>query len=50
VVDQGGDVVGHGPDVERPVDIRGPPMPLQVWNDDAVVRREHPDRWAEHLA
>jgi len=33
-----GDVVGHGPDVERPVDIRGPPMPLQVWNDRGAGR------------
>ena len=30
VVDEGGDVVGHQPDVERPVDVGGPAVPLQV--------------------
>ena len=37
VVDQRGDVVGHELDVERPVDVGGAPVPLQVGCDDLVV-------------
>ena len=37
VVDQRGDVAGHQAHVQRPVDVGGPAVPLQVDEDDLVV-------------
>ena len=50
VADQRGDVVGHEPDVEWPIDVGGAPVPLQVGGNDLVVGGKcRPDR-PEHLA
>jgi hypothetical protein len=38
VADQRRDVVGHQPDVERPVDVGGPSVALEIDGDDLVVR------------
>jgi hypothetical protein len=40
VIDQRRDVIGHEPDVERPVDVGGPAVPLQVDGDDLVALRQ----------
>jgi hypothetical protein len=41
VVGQSGDVVGHEADVNRPIDIGSPAMPLQVNRYDLVALRQH---------
>lgn len=40
VVDQRGDVIGHEAQVDRPVDVCGPPVALEVHEDDLVVVRQ----------
>jgi hypothetical protein len=48
--DERGDVVGHQPHVERPVDVGGPAMPLQVDGDDLVAPGQRGQDRPEHLA
>ena len=50
VVDEGGDVVAHRDDAQRPVDVGGPPVALEVGGDDPVPGGELVDHWPEHLA
>ena len=50
VVDQGSDVVGHEPDVDRPIDVRRAPVPLEVDRDDLVALRQRGEYRPEHLA
>jgi predicted component of type VI protein secretion system len=40
MVDKGGDVVGHQPDVDWSIDISGAAVSLQVGGDDLVALRE----------
>ena len=49
MVDERGDVVGHQPHVERPVDVGGPAVPLQVDDDDLVVVGQGGKDRPEHL-
>jgi len=37
VVDEGRDVIGHEPDIERSVDVGGAAVALQVHGDDLVA-------------
>ena len=50
VVDEGRDVVGHEPDVDRPIDVGGAPVPLEVDRDDLVALRQRGEDRPEHLA
>ena len=50
MVDERRDVVGHEPDVDRPVDVGGPAVPLQVGGDDLVVLGQRGQDRPEHLA
>jgi hypothetical protein len=50
VVDKRCDVIGHQPHVDRPVDVGGPAMPLQVHRDDLVVLGQRGQDRPEHLA
>jgi hypothetical protein len=50
VVDERGDVIGHEPDVQRPVDVGGARVALQVGEDDGVVLGQGRDVGPEHLA
>ena len=50
VLDEGRDVVGHQLDADRPVDVRRPPMPLQVDGDHLVALGERRQDRPEHLA
>ena len=43
VVDERRDVVGHEPDVDRPVDVGGPAVALEVDGDHLVVSRRAPE-------
>ena len=49
VVDQGRDVVGHEPDVDRPIDVCGAAVPLEVDRDDLVALGQHREDRPEHL-
>ena len=40
MVDKGGDVVGHQPNVDWSIDISGTTMSLQVGGDDLVALRQ----------
>ena len=50
MVDERRDVVGHEPDVDRPVDVGGASVPLEVDDDDLVVPRQGGEDGLEHLA
>ena len=50
VVDERRDVVGHQLDVDRPVDVRRAPVPLEVDGDDLMALRQRGERRPEHLA
>ena len=50
VVDERRDVVGHEPDVDRPIDVGGPAVALEVDRDDLVVLRQGREDRPEHLA
>ena len=50
VVDERGDVVGHELDVDRPIDVGGPAVALEIGDDDLVARREGRQQRPEHLA
>ena len=50
VVDEGRDVVGHEPDVDRPIDVRGAAVPLEVDRDDLVALGQRGEYRPEHLA
>jgi hypothetical protein len=50
VIDKRGDVVGHETEIERPVDVRGSAVPLQVDRDDLVVVGKSGQDRAEHFA
>ena len=49
VVDEGHDVVGHESDVDRPIDVRGAPMSLEVDRDHLVPFRQRWEHRPEHL-
>jgi hypothetical protein len=49
VGDERGDVIGHQPHVDRPVDVGGPAVPLQVHGDDLVPLRQRGKDRPEHL-
>ena len=49
VPDQGRDVVAHQAHVDRPVDIGGPPVALEVGDDHQVAGRERRQQRPEHL-
>jgi hypothetical protein len=50
VFDERHDVIGHEPDVDRPVDVGRPAVPLQVDRDDLVAlgqrRKDRPENLA----
>src|ERR1700674_1172384 len=52
MVDKGGDVVGHQPDVDWSIDVSSPAVSLQVGGDDLVALRElgedGPERLVRH--
>ncbi len=50
VVDEGRDVVGHQPDVDRPIDVRRAAVALEVDHDDLVALRQRGEYRPEHLA
>ena len=50
VVDEGGDVVGHEPHVDRPIDVGGTAVTLHVGRDDLVALRKGRQDRPEHLA
>ena len=50
VVDEGRGVVGHESDVDRPVDVGGTAVPLEVGPDDLMALGESGDDRLEHLA
>ena len=50
VVDEGRDVVGHEPDVDRPIDVGGAAVPLEVDRDDLVALGQRREDRPEHLA
>jgi hypothetical protein len=50
VVDERGDVVGHEPDVDRPIDVGRSAVTLEVDGDHLVVRGLRRDDRPEHLA
>jgi hypothetical protein len=50
MVDEGRDVVGHESDVDRPIDVDGTAVPLEVGRDDLVALGEGGDDRFEHLA
>ena len=47
--DQGGDVVGHEPDVDRTVDVGRPAVRLEIGQDDLVALGESRQGRPEHL-
>jgi hypothetical protein len=49
VVDQGGDVIDQEPDIERPVDVGGAAMALQVDGDGLVALGQGGKDRPEHL-
>ena len=50
MVDERRDIVGHELDVDWPIDVGRPSVPLEVRRDDLVVRRQDGDDRSEHLA
>jgi hypothetical protein len=50
VVDERRDVIGHEPEVDRPIDVGGPAVPLQVDGDDLMARGQRGKDGPEHLA
>ncbi len=49
VVDERGDVIRHEPRVDRPIDVCGASVSLEVDGDHLVVRRELRHHGLEHL-
>jgi len=49
MVDERGNVIGHEPDVDRPVDVGRPAVSLQVGGDDLVPLGERGKDRPEHL-
>ena len=49
VVDEGRDVVGHEPDVDRPIDVGGAAVPLEIDRDDPVALGQGGEDRPEHL-
>ena len=45
-----GDVVGHEPEVDRPIDVGGPAVRLEVGRDDLVLLCQRREGRPEHLA
>src|SRR2546426_12654577 len=50
MVDKGGDVIGHQPDVDWSIDVSGTAMSLQVGGNDLVALRQLGQHGPEHLA
>ena len=50
VVDERRDVIGHEPDVDRPIDVGRAPVALEVGEDDLVVLGQRWQGRSEHLA